>query len=52
VNGRIVSDAGAHARHIKKIIVKPRAGKRHARFERGFMETGRPRGRYSAIIYQ
>ena len=52
VNGRIVSDAGTHARHIKKIIVKPCAGKRHARFERGFMETGRPRGRYRAIIYQ
>ena len=29
-----------HARHIKKIIVKPCAGKPHARFERGSMETG------------
>jgi hypothetical protein len=30
-----------HARHIKKIIVKPCAGKPQARFERGLMETGR-----------
>jgi hypothetical protein len=29
-----------HARHIKKIIVKPCAGKPQARFERGLMETG------------
>jgi hypothetical protein len=32
---------GRHARHIKKIIVKPCAGKPQARFERGLMETGR-----------
>jgi hypothetical protein len=30
-----------HARHLKKIIVKPCAGKPQARFERGLMETGR-----------
>jgi len=30
-----------HARHTKKIIVKPCAGKPQARFERGLMETGR-----------
>jgi len=30
-----------HARHVKKIIVKPCAGKPQARFERGLMETGR-----------
>jgi hypothetical protein len=29
-----------HARHIKKIIVKPCAGKPQARFEKGLMETG------------
>jgi hypothetical protein len=29
-----------HARPIKKIIVKPYAGKPHVRFERGSMETG------------
>jgi hypothetical protein len=29
-----------HARHVKKIIVKPCAGKPQARFERGLMETG------------
>ncbi len=40
VKGRIVGGAGAHARRIKKIIVKPYAGKPHVRFERGFMETG------------
>jgi hypothetical protein len=32
---------GRHARRIKKIIVKPCAGKPQARFERGLMETGR-----------
>jgi hypothetical protein len=30
-----------HACHVKKIIVKPCAGKPQARFERGLMETGR-----------
>ena len=39
VKGRITRDVGRHARHIKKIIVKPYAGKPHVRFERGFMET-------------
>jgi hypothetical protein len=39
--GRIPSDVGGRARHIKKIIVKPYAGKPHVRFERGLMETGR-----------
>jgi len=29
-----------HARRVRKIIVKPYAGKPHVRFERGFMETG------------
>jgi hypothetical protein len=42
VKGWIASRAGSHARHIKKIIVKPYAGKPHVRFERRFMETGRP----------
>jgi hypothetical protein len=41
VKGRIVGGGGCHARHIKKIIVKPYAGKPHVRFERGLMETGR-----------
>ena len=40
VKGRIAVDAGVHARRIKKIIVKPYAGKPHVRFERRFMETG------------
>jgi hypothetical protein len=31
---------GHHARHIEKIIGKPCAGKPHARFERGSLETG------------
>jgi hypothetical protein len=39
VKGRIAMGEGRHARHIKKIIVKPYAGKPHVRFERGFMET-------------
>jgi hypothetical protein len=39
VKGRTVCGAEAHARRIKKIIVKPYAGKPHVRFERGFMET-------------
>ncbi len=41
VKGRDAQGIGPHARHIKKIIVKPCAGKPHARFERGLMETGR-----------
>ena len=41
VKGRIATGVGCHARHIKKIIVKPCAGKPQARFERGLMETGR-----------
>jgi hypothetical protein len=41
VNGRLVPRLGQHARHIKKTIVKPYAGKPHVRFERGLMETGR-----------
>jgi len=40
VKGPIVQVVGYHARHIQKIIVKPCAGKPHARFERGLMETG------------
>jgi len=40
VKGRIAKGTGRHARHIKKIIVKPCAGKPQARFERGLMETG------------
>jgi hypothetical protein len=40
VKGRIAMGIGWHARHIKKIIVKPCAGKPQARFERGLMETG------------
>ena len=40
MKGRLTSGSGPHARHIKKIIVKPYAGKPHVRFERGFMETG------------
>jgi hypothetical protein len=43
VKGRIATSMGCHARHIKKIIVKPCAGKPQARFERGLMETGRQR---------
>ena len=39
--GRFVSGDRQCARHIKKIIVKPYAGKPHVRFERRFMETGR-----------
>ena len=38
--GLIASARGCHARHVKKIIVKPCAGKPQARFERGLMETG------------
>jgi len=38
--GPILSVRWRHARRIKKIIVKPCAGKPHARFERGLMETG------------
>ncbi len=41
VKGRIATGVRRHARHIKKIIVKPYAGKPHVRFERGLMETGR-----------
>ncbi len=39
--GLLPSAQWRHACHIKKIIVKPYAGKPHVRFERGFMETGR-----------
>jgi hypothetical protein len=38
--GPILSVRWRPARHIKKIIVKPCAGKPQARFERGLMETG------------
>ena len=38
--GLLPSVRRRHARHIKKIIVKPCAGKPQARFERGLMETG------------
>jgi len=41
VKGRVAHTVGHYARHIKKIIVKPCAGKPQARFERGLMETGR-----------
>ncbi len=40
VKGRIGQGIRQDARHIKKIIVKPYAGKPHVRFERGLMETG------------
>ena len=40
VKGRFEHGCGWRARHIKKIIVKPCAGKPQARFERGLMETG------------
>jgi hypothetical protein len=40
VKGRHAQAVGHRARHIKKIIVKPCAGKPQARFERGLMETG------------
>ena len=40
VKGREGRKVRQHARHIKKIIVKPCAGKPQARFERGLMETG------------
>jgi hypothetical protein len=40
LKGRNARSRGHHARHIKKIIVKPCAGKPHARFERGSLETG------------
>ena len=38
--GPILFARWRHARHVKKIIVKPCAGKPQARFERGLMETG------------
>ena len=41
VKGRLTTGTRRPARPIKKIIVKPYAGKPHVRFERGFMETGR-----------
>ena len=41
VKGPIMPGVKCHARHIKKIIVKLCAGKPHAQFERGLMETGR-----------
>jgi hypothetical protein len=37
---RIARTVGRPVRFIKKIIVKPCAGKPQARFERGLMETG------------
>ena len=40
LKGLILSVRWRHARHVKKIIVKPCAGKPQARFERGLMETG------------
>jgi hypothetical protein len=40
VKGRDAHRFGYHARHITKIIGKPCAGKPHARFERGSLETG------------
>ncbi len=40
LKGPLPSARWRHARHIKKIIVKPCAGKPQARFERGLMETG------------
>ena len=40
VKGRIELGVGCHARHMKKIIVKPYAGKPHVRFERGLYGTG------------
>ena len=40
VKGRGARWIEHHARHIEKIIVKPCAGKPHARFERGSLETG------------
>jgi len=40
VKGRGAHRVEHHARHIRKIIVKPCAGKPHARFERGSLETG------------
>ena len=40
VKGRGAHRIEHHARHIKKIIGKPCAGKSHARFERGSLETG------------
>ena len=40
VKGRGAHRIGYHARHITKIIGKPCAGKPHARFERGSLETG------------
>ena len=41
LQGLIPSVGRRHARHIKKIIVKLCAGKPHAQFERGLMETAR-----------
>jgi len=38
--GLILPVRWRHASHVKKIIVKPCAGKPQARFERGLMETG------------
>ena len=52
--GLIPSVRWRHARHIRKIIVKPCAGKPQARFERGLMEWKRASNRrwHRAIIYQ
>src|SRR5450759_4316729 len=38
---RIEHGNGRRARHVKKIVVKPCAGKPQAQFERGLMDTGR-----------
>ncbi len=38
--GLIIRVLGWYARHVRKAIGKPCAGKRHARFERGSLETG------------
>jgi len=51
VKGRIAMGIGRHARHIKKIIVKPCAGKLHARFERGLLKTGWRKRQYRVKIY-
>jgi hypothetical protein len=51
VKGRITTGAGRYARHTQKIVGKPCAGKRHARFERGLWKRA-DSSRCRAIDYQ
>jgi hypothetical protein len=51
VKGRGTRPFGHYARHIEKIIGKPCAGKPHARFERGSLETGLAQARTALDFY-